>query len=112
MANPPALSGSAGVDPLITLWQDLSIAIASGDTQQIQNVIQDVMQLTPSDKQLLEDLASVIPYPGLPPMVIAQIFSNPEASIGVIERLGPQAMNEISLILGMVENAVTFSAVL
>jgi hypothetical protein len=50
-----ALPGGSGVDPLVTLWQDLSLAIASGDTQQIQNVIQDVMMLTPTDKQLLED---------------------------------------------------------
>lgn len=113
MAYPTPVPGSQGSDPLITLWQDLSMAIASGDAQQIQNVIQDVMMLTPTEKQYLEDLASVIPYPGIQANLISQIFSNPEATIGIIERLGPQAMtSELNLLLGMVENAITFSAIL
>jgi len=105
---PPNLS-----DSLTVIWQQVATALETGDTQALQNAILDFISLSPFDKQLLEDLSSVMPYPGLPPLLIAEIFANPELTIGVIQRLGPQSSGqELIEKLGVAEQAIVMDALI
>lgn len=105
---PPNIS-----DSLTVIWQQVAAALETGDTQQLQSAILDFISLSPLDKQLLEDLSSVIPYPGIPPLLISEIFANPEATIGVIDRLGPQSSGqELMQKLGEAEQAIVMNALI
>ncbi len=95
------------------VWHEVTASLATGDIEALQNAIKGFITLSAQDKKSLEDMASLLPYPGLPPQLIMQIFANPEASVGIIERLGPQADGkELIAKLGTAEKAIVLDALL
>jgi hypothetical protein len=75
-------------DQALRLLQDMSIASMTGDTEAMQHAIQEWEALSPTDKKRIEDIVAMMPYPGILPMQVQMIFSDPEQFIGAIGRLG------------------------
>ncbi len=105
---PPSISSQA-----IAVWKDVAESLTAGDIDKLTQAIKDFIELSPTDKRTIEDMATTLPYPGLPPQLITEIFTNPEVSIGVIERLGSES-NEEAFIkeLGTSEQALVLDALI
>ncbi len=100
-------------DEAVAIWHEIAESLTAGDIALLHDAIKDYITLSPTDKQSLEELAEGLPIPGLPPMLITQIFANAEATVGVIERLGPKATKgEIAAALGTTEQAIVLDALI
>lgn len=105
---PPDISEQAAA-----IWHEVAESLTIGDIEKLHDAIKDFISLSPKDKKTLEDMASILPYPGIAPMLITEIFTNPEATVGVIERLSSDLGGE-SLItkLGTAEQAIVLDALI
>jgi len=100
-------------DEAVEIWREIAQSLSAGDIELLHDAIKDFITLSPTDKKLIEDMAEGLPVPGLPPMLIMQIFANPEATVGIIERLGSKASkNEIVEALGTAEQAIVLDALI
>lgn len=100
-------------DQAAAIWQEVTESLTIGDIEKLHDAIKDFISLSPKDKKTLEEMASILPYPGISPMLITEIFTNPEATVGVIERLSSDLGGQ-SLItkLGTAEQAIVLDALI
>ncbi|MBS0634105.1 MAG: hypothetical protein JSR37_01410 [Verrucomicrobia bacterium] len=96
-------------DEAVGIWRDIADSLTVGDIEKLHDAVKDFISLSVVDKKKVEDMASLLPYPGLPSILITQIFSNPEATVGIIERLGSGATVKE---LGTAEQAVVLDALI
>ncbi len=100
-------------DQATVVWQEVAESLTIGDIEKLHDAVISFISLSDGDKKILEDMASVLPYPGIPPALITEIFANPEATVGLIERLGSN-MNADTIIaqLGTAEQAIVLDALI
>ena len=102
---PPNISSQA-----VAVWQQVTESLTSGDITTLTNAIKDFIALSATDKATIEDIASTLPYPGLPAQLITEIFANPEVTIGVISRLGSEPTGDaLANQLGTSEQAIVLN---
>ncbi len=100
-------------DEAVAIWHDIAESLTAGDIELLHEAIKDFITLSPTDKTTLEKMAEGLPIPGLPPLLITQIFANAEATVGVIERLGPKATKgQLAEALGTTEQAIVLDALI
>lgn len=96
----------------VAIWHDVAESITIGDFEKLHDAIKDFITLSVSDKKILEDMASVLPPPGIPPMLLIEIFGHPEATVGLIERLGSEDKQKLLTELGTSEQAIVLDALI
>ncbi|MCE5292978.1 MAG: hypothetical protein LLF94_00005, partial [Chlamydiales bacterium] len=95
------------------IWNEVTSSLTMGDIEKLHDAIKDFISLSATDKQNLEDMASILPHPGLPSMLITEILANPEATVGIIERLGTDLSSEKLIAqLGTAEQAIVLDALI
>lgn len=97
----------------MAVWNGVAESLLLGDIDKLTKSIQEFINLSIIDKRSIEDLATTLPYPGLPPQLITEILSNPEETVGIIQRLGSES-NEEALVaeLGTSEQALVLNALI
>lgn len=109
MNNPSQLPISG--DTLLHVWQNLATALATNDITTLENAVHSISTISPTDKKIIEELIAMMPQPWLPPMIISQIFSDPEAAVGALSRLGASNASAAAAFFGSVESAIVLSCV-
>lgn len=97
----------------VAIWQDVAESLTIGDIEKLHDAVKDFITLSAKDKKILEDMASILPHPGLPATLITEIFNNPEATVGIIERLGSELTgSQVIAQLGTAEQAIVLDALI
>ena len=97
----------------VAIWQDVAESLTIGDIEKLHDAVKDFITLSAKDKKILEDMASILPHPGLPATLITEIFNNPEATVGIIERLGSELTgSKVIDQLGTAEQAIVLDALI
>lgn len=98
-------------DTLFSIWENIATALATNDAQALSSAVTSMSSLSPTDKKLLEELVAMLPPPWIPPLLITQIFSNPEEAIGALSRLPNPDPETVAKFFGVIESSIVLSAV-